>query len=258
MNKYYLHFIGSKLYPKQTFINEANEFGVNRCLPLYMINKLKWGDHILIGRYIPKVIESKELELCPICRTELIHFTLETIDVFGCPTCQKEVTHTDSIKEKYDGRKNKSGGEAEVFGYFVIQGLNITASDEFKKKVMAKLDVYETLAQAQVVKRQCGSYTIGVSHLINNTIEDIIGKIKETLIEKLEHIKVFVSGKFYELPASINIQPVNFSRTLTEISVKDKLTSPELKDKVIGMIENYDKRSYIKTYEKRGRPRKVK
>ena len=43
-------------------------------------------------------------ELCPDCRTELIHFTLNGEDVFGCPECNREIPRELSIKvEDEDG-----------------------------------------------------------------------------------------------------------------------------------------------------------
>ena len=81
--KYKLHYVGSKLYPKEVFIKEAQKLGVNRCLPTKIIKKLKWGDRILLGTYVPKEIQ-----------TFIENKTLQT------------------MKEKIDGRKNKRDGTA--------------------------------------------------------------------------------------------------------------------------------------------------
>jgi hypothetical protein len=254
MNKYYLHYIGSKLYPKEIFIKEAKEIGVNRCLPLNMIGKLKWGDKILIGNFLAKDTIS-EKELCPKCRIELEHIQLMNVnqgnfeDVFGCPKCLEEVDRDKSIKEKIDKRKNKKGGTAKVFGYFIISGLNMTASEEFKQNLTSQLEIVETNNNRIQYNRRCGNYTIGISHIIKNSLEDIIEKAKNLSKQMNEKVKFFVAGYFY--PLSLDLTPINFSRTLISVNIETELnTVNNSYNKEVGFIYDYNKRAYIKKKER--------
>jgi hypothetical protein len=223
--KYYLHYVGGKLYPKETFIKEAEQFGVNRCIPMRMIKKLKWGDKILLGIFSPK-------ELTPIMAQSV-----------------------------FDGRKNKTGGRAEVFGYFIITGLNINASQEFKTTLIGQLDIVESKEQNLKIQRQCGSYVLGTSYVVKDCIEDIIKKAEQ--LQKdfhdfgIEKVKFFLAGYFK--PLTLTIEPINFTRTLIPVEIETELELGDLNFlKEVGLIYDYDKRSYIKKQEKRGRPRKEK
>jgi len=228
MTKYYLHFVGSKLYPKEVFIKEAEKFGVNRCIPLRMIKKLKWGDRILLAIFTPKEIE----------------LTYHT-DLQG-----------KKVKDQ-DLRGNKQGGKAEVFGYFVITGLNLNASDEFKKELTGQLDIIETKEQNIKIQRQCGSYSLGNSYIVKDSIEDIIKKAEILSETRQEKVKFFVAGYFKSL--TLTIEPINFTRTIIPVEIEMELALEDLNFlKEVGLIYNYEKRSYIKKGTKRGRPKKEK
>lgn len=242
--KHYLHYVGSKLYPKEVFIREAKELGVNRCLPLRMIKKLKWGDRILLATFIPNEITYCD---CEEHKEEIIQGNI-------CLKCKKFILVGG---QKIDGRKNKKDGKAVIFGYFDIRGLNINASNEFKTALTSQLNVIESRESNLSVKRQCGSYTIGTSHIITNSIEDIIQKAEYLSEAMNEKVKFFVSGQFY--PLETTIEPINFTRTLIEVEITEELTAEDVTEKkVIGMIKDYNKRTYIKKYAKRGRPKKEK
>lgn len=255
--KYYLHYVGSRLYPKETFIKEAQEIGVNRCLPLRLLKKVKWGDHILLGTYIPKPIVT-EVMACPTCKTEIQTFPFEKedktyIDVVGCPTCNKPIAETDAVKIKRDGRKNKKEGTADVFGYFEVRGLNITASDTLKQQLFASLNIVKTTAPNTKIQRQCGSYVIAQSYVVTDTIEDIVEKAETLAFQAKENIKIFIGGNF--VPLNLTISPVNFSRTIVTVDINQETCSTD-GETIVNSILDYEKRQYIKTYAKRGRPRK--
>jgi uncharacterized protein YbaR (Trm112 family) len=199
-----------------------------------------------------------EIMVCPTCKTEIQGFPLEQadnsyIDVVGCPTCNKPIAETSALKVKADGRKNKTAGQADVFGYFTVHGININASPELKKRLFSSLDVVETSEPNTKVQRQCGSYSISQSLVVTNTIEDIIQKAEDLAFEMHEQIKIFAGGNFYTINAVIS--PVNFSRTIVVVELAEELKAEDNKT-TVNFIYDYEKRSYIKTYAKRGRPRK--
>jgi DNA-directed RNA polymerase subunit M/transcription elongation factor TFIIS len=258
MIRYYLHFIGTKLYPKEVFIKEAEKFGVNRCLPLPIIKGLKWGDKILLATFYPQILISQNF--CPTCNTELFATLIDEKEgtyKYTCDKCQKEIQLEELISVTPDGRKNKSNGRAEIFGYFIVSGLNIKASDEFKKELTSQLDIVSTKENNLQVQRQCGSYNLGNSYVVKDSIENIIKKAIELSKLKNEEVKFFVAGQFK--PLNLEIEPINFARTVVPVELD---TSVQLEDlqflQEVGLIYDYDKRTYIKTHEKRGRPRKEK
>jgi len=256
MTKYYLHFIGTKLYPKEIFIKEAEKYGVNRCLPLPIIKGLKWGDKILLATFTPQILISQTL--CPTCKTELLAEIInekEGTYKYTCDKCQKEIPLEELIRITPDGRKNKSNGRAEVFGYFVISGLNIKASDEFKKELISKLEIVSTKENNLQIQRQCGSYTLGNSYVIKDSVEDIMKKAIELSKVKNEEVKFFVAGQFK--PLNLEIEPINFSRTVVPVELDTDVQLEDLEFlQEVGLIYSYEKRTYIKKYNKPGRPPK--
>ena len=63
--KYFLHYVGNRLYPKETFIAEAEKIGVNRCVPLMFMHRLHWGDKILLGIFQQKVAPKEVIPVVP-------------------------------------------------------------------------------------------------------------------------------------------------------------------------------------------------
>lgn len=222
--RYLLHYIGERIYTVESFIAEAKKLGVNRCLPLKLIKSIKFGDKILLATFEPKkIITSQQL----------------SFEGF------------EEEQEKIDGRKNKKDGTAKVFGYFTVSGLNLRASDAFKEALTAQLDVVESKDNNALYQRGCGSYLLGASYIITNTIEEVVSKIETLMLERKENVKVFITGAFTELTAEIS--PINISRTVIAVDILEDIPFEDVIN-VIGYIYNYEKRLYIKKYDKPGRP----
>lgn len=226
MSKYLLHYVGSKLYSEKVFIEEAKRLGVNRCLPLRQLKSIKFGDKILLATYVPKAIKQEQI---------LLGESQEA--------------------QTFDKRKNKRDGTAKVFGYFTVSCINLHAPDSFKIALTSQLNIVETKDNNALFIRQCGTYILGMSHIITNSLNEVVSKIERLMLERNEKVKVFVSGEFTELNAEIS--PINFSRTVIAVEVVEQIPFKDVLN-VIGYIYNYEKRLYIKKYEKRGRPRKEK
>jgi hypothetical protein len=210
-----------------------------------MIKGLKWGDKILLASFIA----GEQKTTCQDCKK------------CGENTCGNDTVTLACFEGKLDGRKNKKDGKAEVFGYFVISGLNIIASDDFKEALASQLNVVETKELNINVERQCGHYLLSQSRIITDDLKTVIERIKNTIeFPQFKQdwlntgIKVFVAGKFY--PIDLTIQPVNFSRTLVTVDTKEDIINKETVETALGVIKNYNKRTYIKKHEKRGRPKK--
>jgi len=159
------------------------------------------------------------------------------------------------LAEGRDGRGNKRGGTAHVFGYFTVSGLSYIASAEFREAFTSLLCVTGSSERNETIQRQCGSYMIGRSCIISDNIEDVICKAQNLAEERGEKVKFFVSGAF--TPTVLTITPASFSRALITVETNiepENITADIIK--LVNKLENYSKRTYIKTQAKAGRPRK--
>jgi len=53
MAEFWLHYIGSKLYPISRFEHEARRLGVQRTIPFHQLKNFRWGTPILLAVHIP-------------------------------------------------------------------------------------------------------------------------------------------------------------------------------------------------------------
>jgi len=236
--RYQLHFIGNKLYQKDIFIAEAKQVGINRCLPFNLILHRTWGEKILLGIYTANSNYKEE--------------QVKILNEKAIKAGKNKIYTPDEI----DGRKNRTQGTAEVFGYFIVSGINIQASNDFKQALMAQLDIVQTTEVNNTIQRQCGSYIIGTSSIVKNTIEDITRKTEQLSLERKEKIKLFIAGEFREL--NLTLTPINYSRTLISTDITEIPEEKLLNTNKVSFIYDYKKRTYLTKYATRGRPRKVK
>ena len=213
--KYYLHYVASGktgIYGKDVFIEEAKRIGVNRSLPYFLIKKLKWGDKILLANF-----EARHIG--------------------------EEIKVNDEL---YIDRKFQDG-VANIFGYFIVSGLNLSASHELKERLYKKLDIVSSNGMPKAIKRSCGSYVVSASHIVKNELSDIIEKAQILSKEMNEKIKYFVGGSFYELQGKVG--GINFSRSLIEVEFSEVNNIEEIQTQV-GFIQNYNKRGYVPIKER--------
>jgi hypothetical protein len=213
--KYYLHYVASGktgIYGKDIFIEEAKQIGVNRSLPYFFIKKLKWGDKILLANF--EAGHTKER---------------------GLNSWNNEV----SLKFQ--------DGVANIFGYFVVSGLNLIASQALKERLYKQLDIISSNDTPKAVKRSCGSYVISASYFVTNELADIIEKAQKLAKEMKEKVKYFIGGNFYELEGVI--EGINFSRSIIEVEFNGIEKIEEISQQV-GFIQDYNKKSYIPKKER--------
>lgn len=209
--KYFLHYVSNGkngIYGKEVFIREANNIGVNRSLPYFIIKKLKWGDKILLATFQ------------------------------SCHAGEK----VESLNRKFQD------GIADVFGFFVISGLNLVASPILKRELYDQLDIKKSWNSPQTYQRSCGSYCIEASYVVTNELADIIEKGQKIADRKNEKIKYFVAGSFHELKTKI--EGVNFSRSIIEIELNSKLYDTPKNWNCVGFIKDYNKNVYIPKKER--------
>ena len=108
-------------------------------------------------------------------------------------------------------------GKALIFGYFTVDGLQYFGSEELKKKIREdeRLKVRSESYSGEVVIRGCGCYTISSVTYVDNSISELAQIIDDARKELGENVKVFVTGRFYEIePFEI---PAPFSRGIVKV-----------------------------------------
>ena len=206
--KYFLHYIGKGLYDKEDFIIEAEQIGVNRAFPSFMLKKMNFGDRILLAQY-----ESGKQE---------------------------------------DGKALETS-KAVVFGYFVVSGLNFDCQNkaEFLERLVSQLKVVSIgKEQNKVVKRKCGSYTIGSVYYVKDSLPDIIDKAVKIAEELQIKTKTFAGGSFHQMTLK-TISPVPFTRTGFYVELNKNLESEKIRFSKIGFIGNYQQKKYYLKAEKK-------
>jgi hypothetical protein len=147
---------------------------------------------------------------------------------------------------------------AEIFGYYTIDGVNITASDEFKEKLYKKLKIVSTInVSAPPVERECGSYVITATHTIADSLEETITKIYETEKETEEKAKLFIAGIYHALEPYQYVAPVKFTQGSFLVKVKTNILKEKVSTK-LNIIENYNQRFYIPKKKKAKKNKKAK
>jgi hypothetical protein len=135
------------------------------------------------------------------------------------------------------------GGTANVFGYFVVNGINIVASEHYKEQLKLSFKEGTTVDHPmEEVYRRCGSYIITNRYYIMETIPEVVEKIKTISDRMKEPVKVFVTGKFYDYERTIT--PISFSRSVVRVEGDMNLGS-EATLTHVGFLSTYNKRSYI-------------
>ncbi|CAI1494215.1 protein of unknown function (plasmid) [Thermococcus nautili] len=160
-------------------------------------------------------------------------------------------------------KKDKHGKPyAEVFGYFVINGINYTsASPELRKKIAEderiKIKEISQPSDGEVVVRGCGSYSIGSIAVLNDdvTLETLATVIEEKAKELGEKVRVMVTGIYYPLPEPKKLYGVKFTRSVLKLQIDEKelLTTPvdvEPTEKRAVQVEDYNLRKYLSKKEK--------
>ncbi|RLG54496.1 MAG: hypothetical protein DRO00_01180 [Thermoproteota archaeon] len=151
---------------------------------------------------------------------------------------------------KKDPEEECTEQKAWIFGYFTISGVNIKGlTEEANKELMGKLRVIEYHESkgdgggGGTVDRRCGSYSIGSTAIIDNTLRETVEAIEEVAKKYNLDVQIFLTGSFHEIEEPYEIF-APFTRgymRLTEDGVE------ELEDggKVIKEIQNYQKRKHL-------------
>lgn len=255
-----LHYVGKGMYNITSFENEAKRLGVQRALSFSQLKTLKFGDVILLARFIPEK---------PVMEIDL-----------------------KQIPPKLTGKQLSSiPPQAEVFGYFTVDGISHNLPKEETQTLTNKLDIVEVDNTPFGVSRACGSYSVGSVAYIRDNLETLLQKIENTFTvhkEKLtepcltpegvldfcnchkcthgdplecigtfcDHCtstnfsainshKWFINGKYYPLTSFI-LSPAKFLRGIQTVKIKDlNLKTQRQANSAVVWIYNYRQRHYL-------------
>lgn len=86
------------------------------------------------------------------------------------------------IPTQYKGNK-KIKPQAEIFGYFTINGISHNLPKPTTEQLTEKLDIIKVDNTSSSVSRACGSYSIQNTTYINDSLSDLKSKIEELFCE---------------------------------------------------------------------------
>lgn len=146
----------------------------------------------------------------------------------------KTINYGDKIylaiyKPKQTGKLRFQNGEADVFGYFTVDSINVSGN--------IKNTFPGLLAQTIPVKRSCGSYVISLVGKTTKSVKEVISEIQATG----EPFKLFLSGKFHDFNTTLT--SINFSRSVVSHDILDIQTAIQNCIKEIRQIDNYQRRT---------------
>ena len=148
----------------------------------------------------------------------------------------------------------KESSTAEVFGYFTVTGVSHNLPEEVTGDLLEKVDVVKIDNTPKTVCRACGSYTIGSTAYINESLKDLIEKIKEAC-EKHNvdpnKYRWFITGLYHPFRNSIVLTPIKFTRGYMKVDVEGlDLEEQQVTNENLVWIYDYEKRRYLSKRER--------
>jgi hypothetical protein len=143
----------------------------------------------------------------------------------------------------YD-KKTKS---AEVFGYYDVEGVNLSGCDETKQKVFEKIQVEEKMdlgPGGKHISRKCGSYTVTAVYYVKDTVAEISQKIKEAKEETKRHVKVFIFGSYHKFSKPRIFKDISFTRSGVFIETDKRVRNCKTKGGHVQFIRDYNQKRH--------------
>ncbi len=221
MTTYNLLYVG-KLYGIARFEAEAEKHGVARALPASIVGTLKWGEACILAQWQP----DREAQ---------------------------RTFHQASLVEGEAPTKHfKRIGSAKVFGLFHVTGLNMDAPPEAKAALAGRLNIERTVEYGpggMTVSRACGSYGIGATHFVSDTIAEIIEKAKDIERETGATFKWFAAGRYVRVDHPVILDPCKFTRGVLKVEVDGDLLPSDEFEPAINFLYDYKRKLYARKEE---------
>jgi len=151
---------------------------------------------------------------------------------------------------------------ADCIGYFVITGLSHNLQKDVLFNVNKKLHIVNWSTDTTHVKRRCGSYSIGLTLTVTNTLKEIIDAIRETCQDQNynpEKFKYFLTGYYTAFPTPVILNSLKFFRGYKRLTFEvpnfpaflQYIKQSYIPERTtVKWIYNYEKKRYVtKKYE---------
>jgi len=163
-------------------------------------------------------------------------------------------------------RKEVGGEErklARIFGFFTVEWVNLSCSDELRKAVYDDPRVSAKIISTGKlrVERACGSYVISAVATTSADLETVAKVIKEKVVEFGEKVKVFVGGKLTLIYPQVEVE-APFTRSLVRVEFDEgkvravKEVPVKMKSKAVAHVVDYVQRRRLTREERRRRENK--
>jgi len=144
---------------------------------------------------------------------------------------------------------DKERKEAEVFGYFTVDKISpVFENPEAEKELLSKLKVVKVSrgGAGMRINRRCGSYILGSTYYVANTVEEIVDSAKKIKEERGVKVKWFIEGhlKLFKKPFRVKTA---FTRSAAKIELEKpiyEIESEEVAPKV-QTVKEYRQRRYL-------------
>ena len=164
-------------------------------------------------------------------------------DGWGTPVLLAEYRRVQEGDQEAEG--------AVVFGYFYVRGLNIPQT--VSEKLLPKLNISAYQGGGGVVHRLCGSYSIGGSYVVEDSLKELVGKIREACRElgvNPVRLNVFVTGQLHLLPSPVILRGQKFFRGFRKVQIEGLDLSKVDVEPYLTFIYDYQRRRYLPKEER--------
>jgi len=143
--------------------------------------------------------------------------------------------------------------QAEVFGYFVVSGVSDNLPREVTERLWGTLDVVQVVEGGGSEKRACGSYAVGSTAVVRDSIAEIVGKVREVCGEMgvdPTKFKWFLRGEYGRV-GSFVLDPAKFTASYMKVDVDGlDLEAPPKGDHLLVWLYDYEQRRYLRKLDK--------
>jgi len=115
--------------------------------------------------------------------------------------------------------KDKQGEYALVFGYFVVQGINVSNSllqEAIKND--KRLKVVGSASGGGRVVRGCGSYMVEGTTYVDNELSELVEIVEDNARKLNTHVKMMVTGRFVPIEPVV-LRGAKFARAILKVKV---------------------------------------
>ena len=138
---------------------------------------------------------------------------------------------------------------AMVFAYFKVDSLSYQLDPDVKEKLLSKVTIVSSsMPQREHEQRACGSYDVGMSFEIKESIEEVVQKIEEACLEckkSINNFKYFLKGEIKVLDAPIIMRNTKFNRGYRKVTLDGLKLDKEKPKKALFFLNNYSRRMYM-------------